>query len=171
MKCAGLFNICLNCGKKFPVAPSRAGQKYCSASCWKDPSGRIDKSHPSGCWQWTGHTATTKGYGKIKRLGKVTGAHRHIYNLYKGAIPDGLELDHLCRNPSCVNPDHLEPVTKQENILRAPTVIAARTASHCRNGHEWNAKNTYIAKKGSRICRACQCEAQRKSQAKRKEFK
>src|SRR5690349_20028702 len=84
---------------------------------------------PRGCIEWTG-TRNTKGYGRIAR-GGVNGrflmAHRVAYELARGPIPEGLQLDHLCRNRLCCNPDHLEPVTRQENVARgrAPNVLNA----------------------------------------------
>lgn len=72
----------------------------------------------TGCWVWQ-HYKDRKGYGVIKRKGKGYRAHRHIYEQHRGKIPEGLQLDHLCRNTSCVNPDHLEPVTNAENTRRS----------------------------------------------------
>lgn len=78
-----------------------------------------DRGHETPCWIWTGHAVQ---YGK--RAGRVGGptervyAYRHVYELHRGPVPDGLDLDHLCREPLCVNPDHLEPVTRRENLRR-----------------------------------------------------
>jgi len=69
------------------------------------------------CWEWQLYK-DSKGYGVIKRKGKNYQAHRHIYELHCGQIPEGMQLDHKCRNTSCVNPDHLEPVTGAENTRR-----------------------------------------------------
>lgn len=104
---------------------------------------QVDKS--SECWLWTG--LQHKGYGRYS-----DGlAHRVSYEIHRGPIPDGLELDHLCRTPLCVNPDHLEPVTRAENMRRR---AAAKT--HCINGHEYTPENTYVmAGAGYRSCRAC----------------
>lgn len=71
-----------------------------------------------GCWFWLGAT-NSDGYGRIRIEGKTKFAHRIYYEHHIGPIPDGLELDHLCRNRSCVRPEHLEPVTHKENIRRS----------------------------------------------------
>lgn len=76
---------------------------------------------PDGCWRW--HRAlTSAGYGYVRVRGVLQPAHRVVYELHRGPIPEGLHLDHLCRNPPCVNPDHLEPVTETENIRRGAVV-------------------------------------------------
>ena len=87
--------------------------------------------------------------------GKHFLAHRMIYELLVGPIPDGLEIDHLCRNRGCVNPGHMEPVTHRENLMRGDTVAAANPAkTHCIRGHPYDDENTY--RYGShRYCRAC----------------
>ena len=84
------------------------------------------------------------------------GAHRVSYQLVVGEIPEGLTLDHLCRNPSCVNPDHLEPVTTKENILRGVSKIAQQARqTHCKRGHPFDEENTMIVRGSARQCRAC----------------
>lgn len=115
---------------------------------------RIDKS--GECWEWTG-TRDHDGYGRIQTGGKILRAHRVVYELYVGQIPESLVLDHLCRNHGCVNPEHLEPVTQRENILRGVSVSAinARKA-HCIRGHEFSEENTYVSARGWRVCRECQ---------------
>jgi len=111
---------------------------------------RIDKK-PSGCWEWTG-SKDGRGYGRI-RIGKeLYGAHRAAYEIIRGPIPDNLSLDHLCRNPLCVNPAHLEPVTHEENMRRS----APATKTHCVNGHERTPENTYTTKrKTGKFTKAC----------------
>lgn len=120
-----------------------------------------------GCLLWT--AATDKdGYGRfLVRKGETRRAHRIAYVLTVGAIPDGLVLDHLCRQPGCVRPDHLEPVTNRENIRRgdAPARSGERAAARhaavtqCPQGHPYSAENTYAyaAKDGTRRrhCRTC----------------
>jgi hypothetical protein len=91
----------------------------------------------SGCWLWT--AALRNGYGVIgigRKGSGVARAHRLAYEWYRGPIPPGLVLDHLCRTPSCVNPDHLEAVTDQVNLRRgmAPNMVARRTDT-CTRGH------------------------------------
>lgn len=82
-------------------------------------------------------------------------AHRVAFELIRGCIPNGLVLDHLCRNRGCVNPDHLEPVTFRENIMRGVGYTAQQARkTHCRHGHEFTVENTYVWR-GGRICRTC----------------
>ena len=109
----------------------------------------------TGCWMWTGY-CTPLGYGKAWRHPRVWLAHRLAYHALVGAIPDGLELDHLCRAPGCVNPIHLEPVTHRENCLRGTGFSAANARkTHCIHGHEFSPTNTLRKKGGRRLCRIC----------------
>lgn len=120
------------------------------------------------CWLWTGAT-NGKGYGSVGILGSGTSAlaHRHVYELLVAEIPDGLALDHLCMVKSCVNPEHLEPVTREENASRY-----ARTITHCAKGHELAGDNlvTLTRKSGTvrRVCRACRAQAMRDLRARQK---
>lgn len=104
------------------------------------------------CWKWTG-VMHSEGYGKIGRKY----AHRVFYERLRGPIPEGLQIDHLCRNRACVNPDHLEAVTQEINLLRgnSPAAIAARK-THCIRGHELIPENIYLRKDcPSRMCNEC----------------
>ncbi|MBT2412652.1 HNH endonuclease [Streptomyces sp. ISL-12] len=77
---------------------------------------------------WTG--STDQGYGRLRFRGRLVRAHRFSYELNVGPIPDGHQVDHLCRTPSCVRPDHLEAVTQRENVLRGGCTLGAKCASH-----------------------------------------
>lgn len=135
---------------------------------------KIDFGVPGGCWRW--RARCLRGYGQVWWEGRSALAHRVVYEILAGIIPDGLELDHLCRNPGCVNPAHLEPVTGQENVRRsnAPAVaralVQARNATtstgsvygdfhaaktHCPQGHAYAGDNLYRSPSGRRECRTC----------------
>lgn len=112
------------------------------------------------CWLWTSST-TRDGYGTFGVAGGKTRtrlAHRLAYELIKGKIPDGLTLDHLCRVRHCVNPDHLEPVTAQENTRRGLAGAYLKVRTHCPRGHAYGEGNTKISTKGSRSCIECQAQ-------------
>ena len=129
----------------------------------RPPTPLEDKYIPepnSGCWLWTS-SLDRHGYGQINIKGTSKRAHRIVYERLVGPIPAGLVLDHTCRVRSCVNPDHLEPITVSENLRRgiSPSAHAARQ-THCIHGHEFSAENTrlYTHIKGGtiRICRSCE---------------
>jgi hypothetical protein len=109
------------------------------------------------CWIWNRHVKTN-GYAQILFNGREIMAHRVMYMLLIGEIPQDMQIDHLCRNKRCMNPNHMDVVTQQENMRR---MFALRT--HCRRGHEYNKLNTYIRMKKQkngktypdRICRLC----------------
>lgn len=117
---------------------------------------RIGEPDANGCWPWRGRK-NPKGYGQLAIHGAIEPAHRAVYELLVGPIPPERELDHLCRNRSCVNPAHLEPVSHRENTLRSPTSPTAVNArkTHCIHGHEFTPANTYVQTGGGRGCRAC----------------
>ena len=119
---------------------------------------------PDGCIEFTG--ANSGGYGTVRRHGIVVRAHRATYELFVGPIPEGLQLDHLCRNTACVNPAHLEPVTIGENRRRGLLGVLGALPTHCRHGHEYTPENTHIYPgDGSRVCRACGREKRRRQRA------
>jgi hypothetical protein len=120
----------------------------------------------SGCWVWNGATGGRWGYGKIRRGNTSYNAHRLAYVAAKGPIGEGLQIDHLCRVPGCINPDHLEAVTPRQNVMRgrAPAKAAIsvkrihaerKLATHCKRGHEFTAENTGFQAHGKRFCRQC----------------
>lgn len=118
-----------------------------------DPSIRRRIRKRNGCWVWTG--SIERGYGRMRVGGKWKRMHRFMYEHHVGPIPDGLVLDHLCRNKACCNPMHLEAVTQKENIRRGDTGAHNRRKTHCKHGHPFTDKNTYITKAGHRQCKAC----------------
>lgn len=129
---------------------------------------KVDRRRSDGCWLWTG-SKNRGGYGTITVNGHTRAVHRVAYELLVGPIPDGLQLDHLCRVRHCVNPAHLEPVTQRENILRGQGLAAANAAkTHCLRGHPFDGSNTYVWR-GKRFCRACNREHQRKVAARARE--
>ena len=151
-----------------------------------DKNGSIPEHRPElgPCWIWT-VGLDVGGYGQVKIGSRTDGtrrnvaAHRVAYELLIGPISDGLTLDHLCHDPDacrldkecphrrCVNPAHLEPVTKGENTLRGATFSGFNARkTHCMRGHEFTSENTYRDPKGRRQCRACRADrGQRRQEA------
>jgi len=114
-----------------------------------------DRPELGPCWTWRRRIDHT-GYAQLAvgHQNRVQ-AHRWSYERYVAKIPDGLDLDHLCRNRACVNYRHLEPVSRRENILRGQTIPAANVRkTHCARGHEYTIDNTYEYR-GARQCRVC----------------
>ena len=120
------------------------------------------------CWEWTG-ARIPEGYGVIMRDGQNVGAHRAMYEYFVGPIPEGHQIDHLCKNTGCVRPGHLEAVTGWENRRRgnSPWGVNARR-EECASGHEFTEENTYIRTNGHRTCRECVRQANRAWKAKRR---
>lgn len=116
---------------------------------------KVDKTDT--CWLWTAGT-NGNGYGRTDHEGRKQYVHRLAYVDVNGLIPDGLTIDHLCMNTRCVNPEHLQAVTRGENMRRGyaiPTRVAVRRHEPCRNGHARTPENVYISKAGKVHCRPC----------------
>ncbi len=134
---------------------------------------KVNKDGPGGCWLWTA-SKNWRGYGQFsigsRRNGTYTmvKAHRVAWALCGGLMPNGKQLDHLCRVRHCVNPDHMEPVSRRENILRgvSPSAIAARR-THCPRKHPYSGDNLYTRPDGSRECRICKRQSLREFRARR----
>lgn len=126
-----------------------------------------DTGYKTPCWIWLFNT-DRDGYGKTQRNGVTMRAHRFMFEREFGAIPDGLVLDHLCRITSCVNPEHLEPVTNEENILRGNGRAALNARkTHCDHGHPLAGDNLYIYD-GRRKCRTCSAQRQQEYRARKR---
>lgn len=123
-----------------------------------------------GCWVWL-RGRDSDGYGIAYVGGKPRRAHKAAYESMVAPVPAGLQLDHLCRNTSCVNPEHLEPVTPRENVRRS-NHITYRTAARpaCSHGHAYDVENTRIDKRGHRVCVTCAKRRAREVRARKKEM-
>ena len=124
--------------------------------------GKIDFGAYDECWNWMGQ-CKPKRYGQFKSNGRTLLAHRTSYELFRGEIPEGLVIDHLCKNTFCVNPSHLDAVTQQENVNRSDDGIINKSKTHCPAGHEYSGYNLHISTRGHRLCRTCNRERGRKT--------
>lgn len=130
---------------------------------------------PSGCWEWLGGD-NGHGYGLFWYGNRLVKAARFAYEQTHGIIPDGLQLDHLCRNHKCVNPQHLEPVTGSMNTKRGllPLISGINgrnyqlSKTHCPKGHPYDLSNTYLTVEGWRVCRICKREGNLKCRMSKK---
>lgn len=115
----------------------------------------------NGCWEWQG--SKTRGYGSFTVNNEAYRAHVFSYIMFKGPIPEGMQIDHLCRKRDCVNPEHLEAVTQLENVRRSnsPGAIALRTGK-CMNGHALTPENARPHKRNPNWRHCMMCAANRK---------
>lgn len=126
----------------------------------------------SGCWIWL-KSLTPSGYGQVSFQGRATVAHRVSYQIFIGPIPEGLTLDHLCRVRCCINPSHVEPVSRGENVRRGDAGLARglqlRSRTICPQGHEYAGRNLIVKVDRNgiahRSCRTCGVEQKRLSRA------
>jgi hypothetical protein len=115
---------------------------------------KVNKNGPNGCWVWTA-SLTSTGYGQIEVDYQKVKAHRVAYKLLVGDIPTDKELDHLCQNPVCVNPEHLQPVSHRDNVIRGKGWAKDNLAkTNCPQGHPYDLINTKFYK-NDRQCRTC----------------
>jgi len=128
-----------------------------------------DKIDASGdCWLWTG--ATSNGYGSVYYKGRTRRAHRVVWEILVGLIAEGKEIDHLCRNPPCCNPDHLDPVTRKEHVSRGQSFSGKNVRkTHCPHGHEYTEDNIIVGSYGGRVCRTCRRTWEREYNRKQRE--
>lgn len=123
----------------------------------------------SGCWEWTA-SLDTGGYAQLGRGGKNLRGHRVAFQAAGNTLVRGLVIDHLCRNRKCVNPDHLEQVSNQENLRRGESPSAENSRkTHCKNGHPLSGENLFVARNSSRQCRICQRRRKRESHRRNRE--
>jgi hypothetical protein len=136
------------CGRHYKIWKARGDAN------WQPPSladrfwAKVDKTDE--CWLWTGFRGPL-GYGRIGIDGRPHQAHRVAWRLSGRELIKGYELDHLCRNPPCVNPNHLEQVTHKVNMSRS----GKARQTHCKHGHVFDEANTHVKRNGTRSCRAC----------------
>jgi HNH endonuclease len=132
-----------------------------AANVWEDPE--------VGCLVWQGLLSKTGSYGRISVGNRDVYVHRAAWELEHGPVPPGFELDHRCRNRACVNLDHLEVVTRRENVHRGMGIAGVNARkTHCKRGHKFTKENTQRGSKGERICRACNRQAAARAKARRR---
>lgn len=128
---------------------------------------KVSLPDEGGCMSWLA-SKNPFGYGQIKVGFRPVVAHRVSYALRVGTVPEGMEIDHLCRNRVCVAPNHLEAVTHRVNMLRGKTIGAENSRkTHCKHGHEFSYENTYMTPTGARQCRTCRNRRHREMRRRR----
>lgn len=154
-----------------PINSRRVGKDGNERDVWR----LVDRRGNDECWPWLGYVSD-HGYGKWSPVvGRCVRAHRFIYEMLVGPIPHGHDLDHICHAPPCeggrtcqhrrcVNPSHLTPATRAQNLYRVAWPNASKT--HCPSGHLYSGANLYINSKGRRECRVCRRAAVRRCKAK-----
>lgn len=127
-----------------------------------------DRGYATPCWV-SDRARQKNGYTKIGCEGRTRLTHRVAYEAFVGQIPDGMVIDHLCRERACCNPAHLEAVTTRENLVRGDTLTAHEVAQQaCKRGHAFTPANTYMRRdRLGRMCRKCRAETNRRSYQKR----
>jgi hypothetical protein len=129
---------------------------------------KIDRGqYPGDCWRWRA-ALNAGGYALFGLDGRMRLGYRIAYEWWVGLVPDGLQLDHICRVRQCVNPDHLEPVTRQENALRGVRARAVPKPTHCPYGHEYSGKNLWKTREGYLHCVICRNRRGAEFRARRK---
>lgn len=140
---------------QIPTTMTSDAQRYILSRCRED--------NTSGCWLWV-KSVGSHGYGNACINGRAGTAHRYAFEAFKGNIPDGFEVDHLCKNRRCVNPEHLEAVPKALNIRRQHS--GSEDLALCPRGHDRSF--TTKDKRGWPVCSKCKAEAQRRYRASKK---
>ena len=122
----------------------------------------------NGCWEWQG-MVSDRGYALMKIGGKEVKVHQVAYRLFIGEIPAGLELHHRCENKRCVNPEHLDLLSRLEHLEMHPNNVTLlnRAKTHCEHGHAFTPGNTILRRNGGRDCRECNRQRQIKFRAKK----
>lgn len=159
-----------DCGtvKEIKKSPVKNGKTQSCGCLWREVMTKspdqavlrfwkyVTKDQSTGCWNWHG-CISREGYGRFSYTNNRSGyAHRFAYQIFREEIPRKMELDHLCRNRRCCNPDHLEIVTKRTNCLRgiSPSALQAKQ-THCKRNHLLSGDNVYLTKTGRRQCKEC----------------
>jgi len=130
---------------------------------------KIEKQKGSDCWFFTG-SKLPSGYGILWNGVRPIGAHRISFQLYRGEITDGMEIDHICNNRSCVNPEHLQLLTHKENMRKSSALMGINARkTHCKRDHELSGDNLHITPRGARQCKECMRMHARNAKARKRD--